>query len=119
MAIESAVELEQGQTLLALTREKDARSYGYVIRDRFGTVVVCTQKLPLAAAYINSMKGGALYDKIAVASLYEAAALGRLVHRRWTVTRVPLEGAVKAFEAERGAAAKSVVLGAPHRIRIG
>lgn len=118
MAIQSAVELEQGQALLALTREKDARSYGYVIRDRFGTVVVCTQKLPLAAAYINSMEGGAC-DKIAVASLYEAAALGRLVHRRWTVTRVPLEGAVKAFEAERGAAAKSVVLGAPHRIRIG
>ena len=47
-----------------------------------------------------------------VASLYESANLGRRVHRRWLVRRVPRDDAAAAFEEARRAApsAKAVVL---------
>ena len=67
------------------------------------------QRLPSAAAYINSVLRA---DRVNVASLYESANLGRRVHRRWLVRRVPRDDAAAAFEEARRAApsAKAVVL---------
>ena len=114
-----AIVLKDGQRLRAISREKDARHYGYVVSDRFGTVVMCTQKLPLAAAYIERLAGDDAYSRVAVASLYEAASKGRLAHRRWKCTRTALDRVSDEFEQQRKPGVKSVVLCHPHRIQIG
>ena len=111
-----AVELRDGQRLVSLQREKDSRSHGYVVSDKFGSVCLVTQILPRAAAYIE--RNIAREDPVAVASLYEAATKGRLAHRRWRCTRTTLEGAPQAFEEQRRPGVTSVVLSHPHRIRL-
>ena len=104
-----AVVLCPGKRIVEIKHEMHARKWGYVVADRVkGSVVVCCQRLPLAAAYINTLGG----DPVSVASLYESATLGRPVHRRWQCTRTLLEDTAAAFEAARRALpdAKAVVL---------
>ena len=111
------VVLRPGRHLTQLRHEMHGRAHAYVVADRFGTIVLVCQKLPLAAAYLNATTGG---DRIAVASLYEAAARGRLVHRRWTCKRTTLDEAPAAFAEARQTQpdAKSVVLGWPDLITV-
>lgn len=108
------VTIRPGRRLTELRKENHGRAHGYVVADRFGSVVACCQRLPLAAAYINGLGG----DRVAVASLYEAATLNRLVHRRWSCKRTALSDVPAAFEDARRAlpAAKAVVLSWPHRL---
>ena len=112
------IRLGRSRRLAAFSREKDSRSNGYVVSDRFGAApVVATQRLPVAAAYINSLRVG---DEVSAASLYEAASKLRLVHRRWSVQRTSLDALPGAFEAQRRAQpdVEAAVLGHPHRIQV-
>jgi len=109
--------LRPDRRLKEMRREVNARMHGYVITDKVaGTTVICCQRLNLVAAYISTL--GA--DPVSVASLYESAALGRLVHRRWKVQRTPLEDTAAAFAEARKAApnAKAVVLSHPVRLTV-
>ena len=101
--------------LKSLHREIHARNSAFVVVDQVaGTLVVCCQRLPLAAAYLNQFGG----DRVSVASLYEAAALGRRVHRRWSCRRMSLEDAPCAFEEARKQfpGAKAVAILHPMRL---
>lgn len=114
----SGVVLRPERRLVAIRREKDSRSHGYVVSDRVaGTLVLCCQRLPLAASYISSLGGT---DRVSVASLYESATLNRLVHRRWKVERMPLEAIPEALDvARRGSPnAKVAVLTHPYHLSI-
>jgi hypothetical protein len=100
--------------LLALSPEPGARCC-YVVTCRDGAFVLCTQRLPPAIAWVNE---NAAVDRVSTASMYEAANLGRLVHRRFAVARTTREGAVELFAQARRAApnARALVLG--HRFRV-
>ena len=75
-------------------------------------------RLPLAAAYLNEHLGDGA--AVSVASLYEAAKLGRRVHRRWAVKRTPVADTAAAFEEVRRSlpTAKAVVLIHPMRMAV-
>lgn len=111
------IKLGRTRRLVSFSREKDSRSNGYVVSDRFGAALFATQCLPLAAAYINSLQSG---DAVSAASLYEAASKPRLVHRRWSVRKTKLDALPEAFEAQRRAQpdVEAAVLGHPHRIQV-
>ena len=111
------IKLGRTRRLVSFSREKDSRSNGYVVSDRFGAALFATQCLPLAAAYINSLQSG---DAVSAASLYEAASKPRLVHRRWSVQKTKLDALPEAFEAQRRAQpdVEAAVLGHPHRIQV-
>ena len=111
------IKLGRTRRLVAFSREKDSRSNGYVVSDRFGAALFATQRLPVAAAYINSLRAG---DAVSAASLYEAASKPRLVHRRWAVQKTKLDALPAAFEAQRRAQpdVEAAVLGHPHRIQV-
>ena len=112
------IRLGRSRRLVAFSREKDSRSNGYVISDRFGVApVVATQRLPVGAAYINSLGVG---DEVSAASLYEASSKRRLAHRRWSVQRTTLEALPSAFEARRRAQpdVEAAVLGHLHRVQV-
>ena len=97
--------------LKGLKREIHSRNSAFVLADHVaGSLVICCQRLPLAAAYITQAG-----DAVSVASLYEAAALGRRVHRRWSCRKLTLEDAPRAFEELRTQfpGAKPVVLAHP------
>ena len=111
------VVLHPSRRLKEMRREVNARMHGYVITDKVaGTTVICCQRLNLVAAYISTL--GA--DPVSVASLYESATLGRLVHRRWKVLRTPLEDTAAAFDEARRATpgAEAVVLAHPVRLTV-
>ena len=56
-----AVLLRPGRRLVGIRREKASRALGYVVVDRIaGSVVVCAQRLPLAAAYLNTLGNDAV-----------------------------------------------------------
>ena len=103
-----AYTLQDKQELVELRHQLHGRGYGYVVADRFGGVLLC-EKLPWAAIFINQMGG----DRVSVASLYEAAKYGRLVHHRFSCKRMPLVDVPSAFREERRKhpGAKAVVLG--------
>ena len=91
------VPLGSSRHLISLHRQIRAQS-AYVITDVVtGSVVICSQTLANAQAYINKLTN----DKVSIASLYESAKLNRLVHRRWRVERYTLEEVPQAFEQRR------------------
>ena len=113
------VELKSNQALNSLTKEKDSRGSCFVITDRHAAVVLCCQRIPAAAAFLN--RHICSEDKVSVASLYEACAKpGRLVHRRFAIVRVPIENVGSAFEEarRRHPKARALILTQPHRIQI-
>ena len=104
--------------LVSMDRELRSRAHAYLVCDTVGGVaVIVTQRLLMAAAYINALGAG---DAVAVASLYEACGLGRKVHRRWSVRRLTLDEAPAAFEAARREYPKAdaVLVGHAHRARM-
>ena len=111
------VRLGRSRRLVGMAREKDSRARAYVVSDRFGAALFAAQRLPVAAAYINSLGVG---DAVSAASLYEAAAKPRLVHRRWSVVRTTLDELPRCFEEHRRAqpSVEAAVLVAPHRLTI-
>lgn len=108
--------VKPGRRLTDVRREGHGRAYGYVLADRYGSLVLCCQRLTLAAAFLNTQSG----DRVSVASLYEAAALGRRVHRRWSCKRMAVDEAAAAFEAARREqpTAKAAVLSWPHHLTV-
>ena len=107
--------LHDDQRLVEWRHQIHGRGHGYVVSDRYGSSVLVCEKLPWAAVYINTLG----VDKVSVASLYEAAKFGRLVHRRWSCRRLPLDEAAAAFEEERRAhPGKAVVLGWRHHVTV-
>ena len=113
------VVLRPDRHLTRMSRERSARAHGYVIRDRVAKkLVLCCQRLNLAADYINSLQLG---GRVSPASLYEAAKYGRDVHRRWQVTRKALDETATCFEEARREApdAKAVCVVAPFRLTVG
>ena len=50
-----AVQLKRDQHIVSLTRDKDGRGHAYVVTDRIGDAVLCSQRLTAAAAWLNQM----------------------------------------------------------------
>ena len=116
MVVVPVTTLVKGCRLVGLQRESRAMC-GYLVTDAVtGSVVLCTQRLPIASHYINTLTD----QRVSIASLYESAKLSRLVHRRWRVERCALDDVPGTFEARRGAYpdAKAVVLCRSHRVNV-
>ena len=116
MVVVPVTTLVKGCRLVGLQRESRAMC-GYVVTDAVaGSIVLCTQRLPIASHYINTLTD----QRVSIASLYESAKLSRLVHRRWRVERCALDDVPGTFEARRGAYpdAKAVVLCRSHRVNV-
>ena len=113
-----AVQLKRDQQIMSLTRDKDGRGHAYVVTDRIGDAVLCSQRLTAAAAWLNQHV--CAQDPINVASLYESAVLGRLVHRRFGVVRTELGSAPRVFAEARESfpEARAIVLSQPHRLTV-
>ena len=95
-----AVEVRKGQDVVALSKDKDSRGgNAYIVSDVLGTSVLCTQRLPEAARFLNEHVCS--QDKVNVASLYESALHKRLVHRRFGVRKCGLEEAPRLFAQAR------------------
>ena len=113
------VELNSSQVLKSLSKEKDSRGSCFVITDRHAAIILCCQRLPAAAVFLN--RHVCSEDMVSVASLYEAATKpNRLVHRRFAVVRVPVENVAPVFEEarHRSPKARALILSHPHRIQI-
>lgn len=114
----AAVEVRSKQDMVALTRDKDARGNCYVVSDVLGTCVLCAQRLPAAAGWINEHVSPR--DKVNVASLYESALHKRLVHRRFAVRKCDLSDAPRIFaQAQaRMPSARAFVLTHSHHVTL-
>ena len=114
------VVVPKDQDVIAITKDKDARGNNcYVVSDVLGTSVLCTQRLPEAARFLNEHV--CPYDRVNVASLYESAMHKRLVHRRFAVRKCELDEAPRLFAQARARLpqARAVVLTMPHRVTLG
>ena len=115
------VEVRKDQAMIGLNKDKDGRGHCYVVTDvLLGSVVLCTQRLPAAAQFLNAHV--CKHDKVNVASLYESAVSNekRLVHRRFGVRKCALEEAPRTFAQARARfpAARAFVLTMPHRVML-
>ena len=116
--MQTAVEVRKCQDVVAIANDKNARGNAYVVTDALGAAVLCTQRLPVAAQWLNA--NVCPHDKVNVASLYESALHKRLAHRRFAVMRTVLASAPRAFAEARAEfpAARAVVLTMPHRVTL-
>ena len=49
------VEVRKGEDVVALSRDKDSRKDNcYIVNDVMGGAVLCTQRLPAAASFLNA-----------------------------------------------------------------
>lgn len=84
--------LRPEQALREISREKNSRGFVYLILDRFGSAFVVTQKLALAACWMNRFVKEPIDEPYACSSLYESALLRRGLHKnRWRVIRLDLD----------------------------
>ena len=110
--------------LLSVREDIHSRKNAYIVTDRSrGQLCLLTQKLPYAAAWLSDHV--VPDDRVHVASLYEAASKGRLVHRRFGVVRTTLADAPRVFAQAiedtraRNATVRSFVLCYPHNLKLG
>ena len=108
--------MADGQELLALKREKRTRrEAAYVIRDAITGTLLLTQKLKLAAYFINVHLARAPRERVTVSSLFEAAdqdanRLNGYHKMRYHISRCSLGTAHHVFNAARVDGTSAVVL---------
>ena len=110
--------------LLSVREDIHSRKNVFIVTDRSrGQLCLLTQKLPYAASWLSD--NVCPDDRVHVASLYEAASKGRLVHRRFGVVRTTLADAPRVFAQaiedtrKQNAKVRSFVLCYPHNLTLG
>ena len=116
----SVVVLSPSEKLASIQKEKytkprDGRDIAYVVSDRLGQLEFLGQKLPLLAEAINKEVGQEAWARVSVTALWESAdrkgvRAGPWCKGRWRVQCFELERAVEAYEKERSAHLRSVIV---------
>ena len=112
----TAIVLPNGAHILRLQKEKrNRRSIAYVIFDAISNTVMLTQKLRLAADYINARFARGPLEEVTVAGLYEAAGtennrVGGFHKMRFKIQRCDIGRAHNLFAAARIEGTNSVLL---------
>lgn len=100
------------------TRMRDGRASCYVILDRYGKVLVLTQKLPVASSFINStlVNPSEQWSRVTTNGLWEiinqtGGRVGGWHKGRFRVMAVELDKATSCFESLRPNHETAAVLG--------
>ena len=95
------------------------KDIAYVVSDRLGQLEFLAQKLTLLAEAINQEVEQEAWARVSVNGLWESST-GRTTGRagpwfkgRWRVQCLDLERAIEAYERERSAHARAVIVGQP------
>ena len=119
----SAVYLKPGERLSAVRKEWHTRKRGgkdncYVIVDRFGKLLLLTQKLPVASSFINShlISPNEPCTKVTTNGLWEiidqtGGRVGGWHKGRFRVMSVTLDQATSCFESMRPNHEEAAVVG--------
>jgi hypothetical protein len=100
------------------TRRRDGKVSCYVILDRFGKLLLLTQKLPVASSFINRtlVDPKEPWTKVTTNGLWEiidqtGGRVGGWHKGRFRVMSVELDKATKCFESMRNSYADAAVIG--------
>ena len=100
------------------TRKRNGKVSCYVILDRFGKLLLMTQKLPVASSFINStlVDPQEPWTKVTTNGLWEiidqtGGRVGGWHKGRFRVMSVKLDDATSCFEAMRTSHEEAVVIG--------
>ena len=106
-------------SLVRIHREYKTRKAGaYLAFDKYGHMIIVTQKLPELAAFLNSFAKDNS-DRVSVPALHAVVGKGEghrtcgFTKHRWKVAFCPLESAAEQFESFRGGYERAVIVGAP------
>ena len=109
--------LAPSEKVTRILREWHTRKSGaYVVRDRYGKVVILSQRLPLIATYLNDTATDHS-QKVSVPALFNAVGkdgtdrVAGHCKNRWKVAMYSLDEAPLAYEGARGEHDSSVILG--------
>ena len=104
--------------LRGVVRERHTRRAGmYMVRDKYGKVIIAAQKLSPIVAHINSMAQDE-GSRVSVTALYEIVGSSQnrvsgYSKNRWKLDLLSLEEAGEVFERERKGYESALVLGCP------
>ena len=115
--------LAPSETLVGVEREWHTRKEGaYIVADRYGKLILVSQRLPLIAAFLNAMASDGA-ERVSVPALHQI--VGKTHNRvcgytknRWKLSLCKLEDVREHFERARGAFDEAMILGAPSAYRI-
>ena len=93
--------VKESDRLIQITKEWNARSNVYLIKDRTREYLILTQRMPSATRFINSDVVSDRRDRVNSTSLYSIAGTETEHKLRWTVQVFDLATGVSAFEKER------------------
>ena len=122
------ITLQSAQYLQALSRERrNRRDVAWIIHDCRSETLLLSQKLQLAAEFINQHLADVEREKVNVAGLFEASdttenRVDGFHKYRYRVVRAPLSGAHSTFNEMRKAAgvnSAKILTKAPHAYTIG
>ena len=115
--------LTPSQSLVGVQREWHTRTKGvYIVVDRHGKFILCSQRLPLIAGFVNGMANDCS-DKVSVSGLHQIVGTTQnrvcgWTKNRWKLQFCKLEDCAEYFERERVGFEQALILGTPSAYQI-